>query len=323
PTPEPTPEPEPVVRIGDSPDIVRGAVQTSQAVFPEAGSATLALLARDDAFADSLAGSALARELGPILYTTGGPDGGLRSETARELQRVLAPGSTVTVLGGPAAVSDGALQQVRALGFAVRRLAGASRVETALAVADAVTSHPDRVLLANGWNWADAVTGGAYAAAERIPVLVTPSGGLADPVAGYLAAHRPRVLLLGGRVALSDAVAQAVGPDATRVAGATRAGTAVEIARQLWGRSVATADDVWVLEDGYAGDSWAPALAAAALSASHGAPQLLVQGSTMPPETEGYLRELGYEPEAPGTAFLVGPLVDSSLIDVVEGLLGQ
>lgn len=319
---------EPVVaRVGTSQDMARTAVDISKATFPADERAAMAILARDDSFADSLAGSALIGDRGPILYTTGGPAGGLRSETAAELRRVLRPGGKVVVLGGPNAVSEIAVGDVQALGFAVERLQGPSRVETAVAIADAVPGGGGRVLLARADSWADAVTGGAYAASEGIPLLLTQSNALHPAVAAYLAAHRPsEVVLLGGEAALSGAVASAISTKTTRVSGPTRAGTAVAVAERLWGRTAGRTDDHFVVTDGWGQTSWAPALAASVLSAKTVAPQLVVNGADsanpLPPETHAYLDGLGYSSGKPASATMVGPLTGASVADSLSGLLG-
>ena len=316
-----------VTAVGASADLVKAATEVSKTAFGAGGSASVAVLARDDAFADSLAGSALAGSRGPILYTTGGPDAPLRAETAAELRRVLAPGSVVMALGGPGAVSERALTEVRAMGYLVQRLQGASRVETAIAIADAVTPTPQRVLLARADQWADAVTGGAYAAASGVPLLLTQSDSLHPAVAAWLAAKRPaEVILLGGEGALSPAVAAAAPGRVTRVSGATRAGTAVAVAKTLWGRRAGAAGDRFVAVDGFAADSWSPALAASVLSAKQRAPQILVNGaapSTVSPETETYLNELGYGSGRAGSAYLVGPKVGAGTAARLSTLLTQ
>lgn len=313
-------------RVGRDADVVRAAVDVSREAFPADGTARQAVLGRDDLFADSLAGAALAGDAGPVLFTAGGPDAGLRAETAAELTRVLAPGRTVYLLGGEYAVSPTAERQVRDLGFAVVRLAGGDRFETALAVADQVDPRPERVLLARGDDWADALTGGAYAAAAGVPVLLTPSDALHPAVERALARSAPEVVLLGGPLALSEAVADAAarsGPT-VRVAGANRLETAVAIARSLWGRTSAQAGDAYVAVEGFAADSWAPALSGAVLSADRNAPQLLLEAGAArtPAPTAAYLAELGYGTATQGTAILVGPTLTDAHAESLSQALG-
>jgi len=326
-TPDPSPGPEalaPIARVGTSVAVPVAAAEISAEAFPEPGSATHAVLGRDDAFADSLAGTALAGDSGPVLFTAGGPDAPLAPEAAAELTRAVAPGATVYILGGEQAVSDRAERDVAALGLTPRRVAGASRVETAVAVAALVDPDPDRVLLARADTWADAVTGGAYAADAGVPVLLTGSDDLHPAAAEFLAASEPEVVLLGGETALSPEVARAAGRT-VRAAGATRAGTAVAVAADLWGRTARTDDGTFVAVEGWGEASWAPALAAAVLSAVEDAPQLLMDGGTPEPpaETTAYLQAVGHDAAVPGRVLLVGPALDAGHAEAVAALVGR
>ncbi|HUG85509.1 MAG TPA: cell wall-binding repeat-containing protein, partial [Euzebya sp.] len=208
-------EPPPVVsgRVADSTDATLASVDLSQAVFA-AGDAEAAVVARGDVFADSLAGAALAGTTRPILYTTGGPDAALRPEVLAEVQRAVgpargcdaAPDGEVLILGGTAAVSAAAEQQLTAAGYCTRRFAGASRVETSVQIADAVLARqafaqddPPPLLVSRDDNFADAATGGAYAALVGAPLVVTPTATLHPAVVDLLGRHNiGEAVLLGG-----------------------------------------------------------------------------------------------------------------------------
>src|SRR5689334_13187043 len=85
-------------RLADSEDIATAAVDLSRGTWDD-GEAALVVLARDDVFADSLAGASLAGTDGPILFTSPTT---LDAVTAEEIDRVLessaedcaAPGTT-------------------------------------------------------------------------------------------------------------------------------------------------------------------------------------------------------------------------------------
>jgi putative cell wall-binding protein len=282
------------------------------------------VLGRDDVFADSLAGTALAGATGPVLYTDGGADGALRAETQAEIARVLPAGGTVNILGGTAAVSTATEDALRALGYQVRRFSGSTRVETAVAIAMAVDSTPQRVLLARSDSWADAVTGGAWAAEAGLPILITPPDALHPAAAAALQTlGNPEVVLLGGEAALSSRVATEAQAQ-LRISGSSRAGTAAEIARRLWGRTTAAATDHFLVVEGWQADSWAPALAGAVLSARWDAPQVLLDGTTaeVPAETASYLAELSYDSGLRAVATLVGPELGQAHLEAMRGLLG-
>ena len=183
--------------------------------------ASAAVLARADRFPDALAGVSLAAVLGAPLLLTG--PSGLDAVTARTLRDHVRPEGTVHLLGGPAALAPGVAGAVEALGLRARRLAGATRYETAAAVADELVrvrgEPPTGVVLASGEAFADALTGSVPAAMRGWPVLLTPSDELADVTGRWLAAQAStglqRVEVVGGPAAVAEEVAVA----ATRVAG--------------------------------------------------------------------------------------------------------
>jgi uncharacterized secreted protein with C-terminal beta-propeller domain/putative cell wall-binding protein len=246
------------------------AVDISRVRFPVNGSAAHVVLARDDSFADSVAGSGLTGD-GPLLFTE---TDRLSAPTAEEIDRVLDAGDTVYLLGGIAAISTAVAIELSDAGYEVGRLAGASRIGTAIAVADEVRRlHPgDEVLLARSDGWADSVTGGGVAAARNIPVLVTPPASLHPAVAAWIAEDAPATTtLLGGTAALSTSVEQSV-PNPRRVSGIDRTATATAIADTLWDGD----DAKYIVTQGLADDSWTFGFASAGLAADADAPILLV-----------------------------------------------
>jgi putative cell wall-binding protein len=288
-------------RLASSSDPVTAAVGLSRSVFRDGG-ATRVLIGRNDVFADSLAGAALAGKDGPILYTTGGTGQPLRAEVLAEVRRVLGPpkgcgaGAQVFILGGTGAVSTRAEQAIVSAGYCVKRYAGASRVETSVEIARDVVRRGggSQVLIARSHEWADAATGGAYAAASGAPIVVTPTEALHPAVRSFLGSVRPRdIVLLGGDAALHEGVEAAVrglGPT-RRVAGPARDATAVEIARQLW---APLAPRGVVLVNGWHGTGWAYALAAAVPAAREGAVELYVVADSISPTTQAYLTRTSY-----------------------------
>lgn len=273
------------------------------------------VLARSDDFADALAGTALTGR-GPLLYTL--PDA-LAPATADEIDRVLPRGGTVLVLGGPGAISEQVVDALRVRGHQPVRLAGTSRIGTALAVADrliASGTDPSTVVLARAFGqgaaaWADSVAFGAHAASTATPVLLT-DGDIGSPaVAGWLADHgTTRTIVAGGVAAVSDTALAGI-PGVDRVAGPDRAGTAVEAARLVpaaHGAAVAAHH----LVNGYLDGAWAHGLLAAGLAADEQAPILFVDTHEAPEATRAALTSCRDAPIA--IAVVGGPeVVDPSV----------
>lgn len=245
------------------------------------------VLARHDVFADAMSATALAGTAGPILFTEGGPDASLPDRVGAEIDRILADGATVHIVGGPQSVSPSVEDDLRGRGYDVRRHDGASRTATAVAVAEAVKERggdAHTVLVARAYpdtsrGWADAITVGAYAAAAGHPIILTDTNALPEPARDWLAAQDvAEAVVLGGTASVSQAVASALPADkVTRVAGAGRDSTATAVASALWSRADAPDIRGAMLLNVYDDHAWGHALAAAVLGARRGLPGLAVQ----------------------------------------------
>lgn len=291
--PAPPPAPRvPVVRVGGSPAHLAVARR-----FPD-HSATGVVVARDDVFADALAGAALATaRRGPVLLAR---RDAVDPAVVAEAARVLAPGGTVFLLGGPAALGPAVSAAFEGAGLPTVRVGGADRFETAAAVARLVDPAPAEVVVASGTDFADAVVAGPLA---RPIVLVAPDR-VPPATAAYLAGTpAARRVVVGGPVAVPDQVAAAVGA-AERVAGADRFETAMRVASRWFGG----ATRVSIAPAG----SFADALAGAAWSGRERMP-LLLAGSAASSGVAAFLRSL---------SGLAGAVVYGSVPDeVVAGLL--
>lgn len=315
-----------VERLGSKAD---SAIQVSQARFGS-DAAKHAVVARDDTFPDSLAGAPLTAD-GPLLFT---PSSGLSSAVASELQRVLPSGATVYLLGGDVALSSSVDKAIRNAGLSPKRLSGATRVDTALVVADEVRrvyGDTGAVAIArahghgsdpNGpTSWVDSVTGGAWAASRGVPVLISPTEKLPRNVRSWLDKDGPgATILLGGETALSKAVLDAA-PRATRVAGGDRTDTAAAVSSRLWGVTAGSSDRQFIVIDGWARDGWRHGLASAGLAADQAAPVLLANtGSSAQPSATANLVSACTTPSV--DLLLVGSLSDG-LAGTLEALDGR
>ncbi|HET9187332.1 MAG TPA: cell wall-binding repeat-containing protein [Acidothermaceae bacterium] len=252
------------------------SIAASQIAFAAAGSAQNVVLARSDAFPDALAGVPLAAQLhGPLLLT---PSAGLTDPLKAEIQRVLATGSTVYVLGGTVAVSPTVDAQLRAMGYQVTRASGASRFDTAVAIAH-LLGDPSVIFEADGTNFPDALSAGPAAAITHGAVLLTFGKQPAAPTTVYLATHPGDLrYAVGGPASTSDPVAQPF-------VGADRYATSVLVAQQFFNgpSAVGTAS----------GTSFPDALSGGPVAALAGGPMVLVPATgSLPTTTQGYLASI-------------------------------
>lgn len=261
------------------------AIQVSQ-LLHRSDQAGAVVLAREDTFPDALGAAALSADVdGPLLLT---PPEKLAADTRAEIERVLADGGTVYLLGGSAALTAAVERELDELGYRTPRFPGADRVQTAAMIGRFVGAGPHgEVLLvrASGapdleQGWVDSVSCGGYAADAGTPILLTHTD--ADTVAAETLATMDqldvrRVHVCGGPLAVPDRQLdqlRATGREVVRHAGGTRADTAVAVAEGLW--HVDRRDGrTFVLVPGY-GTRFGHGLAAASLSAALDAPILLV-----------------------------------------------
>ena len=211
------------------------AAQLATASYPDAGSAHVVVLARDDVYADALTGSPLAVTLdGPVLLT---PTARLSTSAAGAIQSVLPRHGLVICLGGVNAISAGVVAQLQALGYQVQRIGGADRYATATLIADRITSaHAvSKVYLATGQDFADALPAADAAGLTNGVVLLTAGAQLPAVAKAWLAAHpNTSTTAIGGSAA-------SAAPGATPIVGGDRYATAAKVAATTTAASAAIA----------------------------------------------------------------------------------
>ncbi len=194
-----------VVRLAGA-DRYATAVEISRYGFPAAGSADQVVITSGTDFADAMAGGPLAASIGaPVLLTD---PGFLPEVVATEITR-LAP-ERIVVLGGEAAVSAAVFSRLRELQPAAVRIAGTDRYDTGIAISTAGFSRAQRVYVATGLDYPDALAGAAAAASRGVPVLLVPASQLHDAAAAeILRLGASEIVVLGGRTAVTTAVLKA------------------------------------------------------------------------------------------------------------------
>ncbi len=183
------------------------AAEISKAAFP--AGASVAYIAVGTDFPDALAGVPVAAiNGGPILLL---PRDTIPAETVNELNR-LQP-QKIVILGGTGVVSNTVQAQLGSFtSGSVERLAGANRFATAAAISASEFSPGVEVAyIATGANFPDALAGGPLAALNTGPILLVNRDGIPGETAAELTRLKPsRVVILGGTVAVSSAVEDAI-----------------------------------------------------------------------------------------------------------------
>jgi len=262
-------------------DAIATAIATSHIAFPTYWSAKAAVIARSDFFSDALAGGPLAAKVGgPLLITPGASsNSNLDPRVQTEIQRVLAPGGTVYILGGAGALSNGVDRTLQGLGYSTQRIAGSDEYATAVAVAEQI-GNPQTIFEATGLSFQDAVSAVPAAIEKGGAILLTDGPTQAPETAAYLAAHPSDLrYAVGGSFAAS-----AADPSATSVHGSDAYATCAAIATKFFPKATifgaATGSN---FPDALSGSAFMGALAAKG-------PMLLVPSTgSLPSSTSGYL----------------------------------
>lgn len=239
-----------------------------------ADAATVVVLARSDNYPDALSGGPLAvAKSGPLLLTT---SSSLTAATLTEINRVLAPGATVYLLGGTGALSPTVEQQLDSAGYNTVRYGGVNRYETAVIVNRDGLGNPATFFVADGLSFPDPLIAASAAPAVDGGVLLTAGSAMPAETNAYIAAHAGAT-----RYAVGSA-ARTADPGATALVGTDQYDTARVVAERFF----ATPGIVALAS----GTSFPDALAGGAHIGRLGGPLLLTAADNLPGPADRYLR---------------------------------
>ncbi|MDA3936384.1 MAG: cell wall-binding repeat-containing protein [Actinomycetota bacterium] len=171
-----------------------------------------AFVATGRSFPDALAAAPIATALQRPLYLAG--PSGLGASTLSAMKD--AGVTDVVILGGESAVSASVEAQLAGEGIAHTRLAGLNRYETALKIAKSGVFAGlswDKVALACGTDFPDALSGGVMQGHDSSVMVLTPCDSLNSGVKDTLEANRDiigEVRYIGGDSAIEQSVRDAV-----------------------------------------------------------------------------------------------------------------
>ena len=159
-----------------------------------------AFLASGTSFADALSISSYAAANGIPLMLTDPKK--LPASTLDAMQRLGV--TEVTLVGGESAVSAGIATELTKAGYTVNRLSGSDRFQTNIAILNGLQFNMDKMVVATGMSFPDALAGSVLAARENNPIVLVPKDEntmLNSPIASYLNNNRVLVnkfSILGG-----------------------------------------------------------------------------------------------------------------------------
>ncbi len=228
-------------------------------------SAATVVLANWDAYGDALAATPLAyKHNAPILLTKSET---LNTRTKAEIERLKA--RNVIIVGGPISVSENIVGELENMGISVRRISGKNRVEVANNIARDIGSS-SKVVIADGFNFPDALSIAPYAARNGYPILLTDTKHLLQSSTQSIidSWNISQTIISGGPLSVSDTVYNNV-PNPVRFGGNSRFDVSAKIANTYFKNG----SKAFITK----GFVFADALTGSVLAAKENAPILLVQ----------------------------------------------
>ncbi|MEH7437951.1 cell wall-binding repeat-containing protein [Neobacillus drentensis] len=244
--------------------------------------ANTVFLVNYNAFADALSATPLAyKNNGPILLTH---PSNLTDATKTELQR-LRP-QNVIVVGGEGSVSANVFNTVKSLGIPnVRRISGKDRYEVAYQIAKEMPAS-NKVIMAYGQNFPDALAIAPFAARNGFPILLTDTADLPIKTKEALSARNAmESIVVGGEGSVSANVFRQL-PSPTRIGGKDRYEVAANIVKTL----NLNTNKAYIAT----GLTFADALTGSVLAATEDAPILLTESSSLPPVIKDLVAEKNF-----------------------------
>lgn len=148
---------------------------------------------------DALTAGSLASKLNiPILLTQSDQ---LNETTKKAIKEWKI--EKVTIIGGKTQVSETITANLQNNGIKTNRLAGRTRVETALEIAKTVNSTPDKVIFANKDAYADALLAPYLSKKEQAPIMLIDKDEASVSVKQYLRDNEIKEsIILGGKLSI-------------------------------------------------------------------------------------------------------------------------
>ncbi len=155
-------------------------------------------------FPDALSASSLFNaKLSPVLLSNGKS---IDELTMKEISRLGA--KNAYLVGGTDALNPSVVNQLKAKGLEVVRLAGPTRYETSLEVAkEGFSTSANTVYFTTGENFPDALSVGSLLKVKPGPMLLVKGECLPAKAVAYVKSLKPKkIMVLGGKAAVADKI---------------------------------------------------------------------------------------------------------------------
>lgn len=204
----------------------------------------------------------------------------------------------VDIVGGVNSVSENVVNQLKANGMTVNRIAGNSRYETGLEVAKAMDKISDvsKIAVVNGEKGLpDAVSVAAPAADNKMPIILAhPTNGLDAATKTFINGESiSKSYVIGSTTSMPESIANSLPGTKTRLGGTDRHDTNAKVIKEFYTQN--ELDNIYVAKSGYVNNDTelVDALAAGVLAAKNDDPVLIV-GKTLGTTQESLLKDKSF-----------------------------
>ena len=170
-----------VVRVSGK-DRYRTSVEVGKKVVEKSGNKHKIVLASGVNIVDALSGNSVAaKENIPVLLTQINE---LNEYTKKAIKEWNV--NEIVIVGGKSSVSEKVEQELVSMGIKVTRLSGKDRFETSVEVAKHIYPNAEKILVANGYNYVDALVAGPITQINKTPIILLEKDKIPASVQKYL-----------------------------------------------------------------------------------------------------------------------------------------
>jgi uncharacterized protein YjdB len=270
------------IRLGGA-DRYATSVAISQAGWK--GTSSYAVLASGSDFPDGLSSATLAKKYNaPVLLTT---KDSIPQNVLNEIKRLQV--SHIFIIGGTGVVSQAVENELNAMNITTERFGGADRYATSVQIAEKLGVTSGEIIVANGYEWSDALSAAAIAAAKGIPMILTDNNVLPDSVRTFIGKSSfTKTYILGDTDLISNSVANMF-PGIQRITGSNEYERNINIISTF--ESGIDFSNICIAS----GRDFPDSISGSALAAMNSSAVVLVDDSNIQAVTSQYIKEKLFE----------------------------
>ncbi len=239
-----------------------------------------AIIAFGENYPDALSSAPLAKKYNaPILLTTSSNLPSTTKQTLIDLQV-----KNVFLIGGTGVIYASVESEIQTMGINTTRIFGNDKYDTAIKVAQQITTTPSTIFVVTGEDYPDALSVASIASIKQVPIILVPNDSIPDSVKNYIfSINVSKTYVIGYSDIISDNVFKQF-PNAERILGSDKYARNIAV-NQLF-NSDFKSENICVAT----GEGFADALTSTAYSAKISEPIILINNDS-PTNTKGYYQQ--------------------------------